>query len=158
VLNVSYASAKRQTRAARDGRGVPSTDRGRVKVAIALGAAVLVAASLVAVMSPPAARASSWSGHYQGVAFGWTNDHAWAIASYSTVLTLGSGKVASLACSPLGGGFNYVCDSIVASVVRQMTAGSSRLTNHGIWIAIYPHWRWVGYTPVPYITWSDGRY
>jgi hypothetical protein len=82
-----------------------------------------------------------WSGNVQGITFGWTTDHAWAIASYATVATLGSGEVAHLACGVLGGEVaGYVCDMVVSNIVKTMTAGSARLNYHGIWIAIYPHW------------------
>ena len=147
-----------------------------VKRFFALGAAIVVLAGVGTTMAASASAATSssvhhtrpaasttvtrttnWSGNYQGVAYGWTNDHAWAIASYATVATLGSGAVASLACGVLGGGYGPVCSFVVQTAVSSLTAGSARLTNHGIWIAVYPHWSWAP-TPHPTVSWSGGRY
>jgi hypothetical protein len=129
---------------------IMNTQRGIARRIAAIGAAIamvvgtLFATSLAAATPASANTPSNWSGNYQGVEFGWTNDHAWAIASYATVATLGSGEIASLACSRIGGSVaGSVCSYTVETVVSNLAAGHPRLTNHGIWIAVYPHWGYV---------------
>jgi hypothetical protein len=85
------------------------------------------------------ARVAVWSGVVNGVEFGWTSDHAWAIASYATVSRYGAGEVASLACDAVSdGGAGPVCDYIAEEVVASLAAGHPAFTNYGLWIAIYP--------------------
>jgi hypothetical protein len=122
---------------------------------VALGVGGLGTGTASPARAAHAARASgSWSSNYEGVAYGWTNDHAWAIASYATVATLGSGEIASIACDAVSdSGIGPVCDNGVSFVVRSLTTGSARLNNHGIWIAIYPHWRFG-----IYLTYARGRW
>jgi hypothetical protein len=102
----------------------------------------LALACLVPLVGAPAAGAntpSSWSGNYKGIEYGWTNNHAWAIASYSAAIAQGSGEVAALLCSaaaeePVVGS---ACRSAVASIASSLMSGHPRLTNHGLWIAYY---------------------
>src|SRR5579872_1082531 len=102
--------------------------RRRLKGASVLAAAVFALALPIQMLSATTASAntpSDWSGNYQGVEIGWTSNHAWAIASYATVATLGSGEVASLACSAAPGA-GPVCSYIMETVVSNLVAGSAR--------------------------------
>jgi hypothetical protein len=85
----------------------------------------------------------TWSANYKGIEYGWTSNHAWAIASYATVITLGSGQVASLICGALIGEGPFVggvCSAPVEMIVNSLVRGHARVTNHGIWVAFYPNW------------------
>ncbi|WP_167384527.1 hypothetical protein [Amycolatopsis tolypomycina] len=108
--------------------------------------APLVGALLLAgVLAGPASAntPSDWSKNVSGVEIGWTHDHAWAIASYGTVLRLGAGVVAGALCSAASGepGFPnpvaMACSRAVRQVIGQLVAGHPALTNHGIWVARY---------------------
>jgi len=103
------------------------------------GIALVFAVPLIAASPASANTPSNWSRTYDGVEFGWTNDHAWAIASYATSITLGSGEIASLACNAVSdGGFGPICSYVVEQVLAPLLSGKPRLTNHGIWVAYYP--------------------
>lgn len=110
-------------------------------VALLLGAAAVLSA--IVLLAPPTASAHSefsWKSNYNGIAYGWDNDHAWMIGSYSAVGSVGLGEVASLICSAIAGEkIGSVCSGPVQTIARQLTAGSARLSNHGIWIEAYPH-------------------
>ena len=91
----------------------------------------------------PAASAntkSNWSEVVDGIDVGWTANHVWAIASYATVIKFGAGQAAAIACDALTEeeGIGYVCDQAVEEVVEQLLKNEAKLTDHGIWVALYP--------------------
>lgn len=95
---------------------------------------------------------SNWSAVVDSVEVGWTQDHAWLITSYANAIKLGSGTVAGVVCDAISdGGIGPVCDAIVEQVVAALVKNEPRLTNHGIWAAIYPE-AWGRYQL------QDGRY
>jgi hypothetical protein len=105
---------------------------------LAMGAAFAIIGPTAVPKTASANTPSTWSGVADGVQFGWTSDHAWAIASYATVARYGAGEVASLACDAVSGGSGPICDYLAEEVVAELAAGHPRLTNHGLWIAVYP--------------------
>lgn len=130
-------------------RGVSATAGRRTgkNVFIAAGAAFVALVALLSTLLAPPAQAntpSTWSARF-GIdsSYGWTNDHAWAIVSYADAISYGSGEVAGFVCGVVSGEagpFNPVskaCGSAVQSAVSQIVAGHPRLTNHGLWVAVY---------------------
>jgi hypothetical protein len=114
--------------------------------------ASLSAAGLALSGSASANTKSNWSATIDGVEVGWTQNHAWLIVSYANAITLGSGTVAGVVCDAISdGGIGPVCDAVVKQIVGALVKGQPRLTNHGIWAAIYPE-AWGHYQV------QDGRY
>jgi hypothetical protein len=91
--------------------------------------------------------------NYHGLAYGWDQNHAWAIGSYAVIASIGSGKAAGLLCGLLSDGsdLSAACDYAVSSIVSGLARGHKSVTNHGIWAAAYPH-----LFPWPGITYQDG--
>ena len=125
----------------------------RTRTALVAGIVALTAVlSLAFAPTASANTRSNWSGIVDGVEYGWTQNHFWLITSYANAIKIGSGKVAGLVCDAISdGGIGPVCDAVVKEIVGDLIRNESRLTNHGIWAAIYPQ-AWGHY----YI--KDGRY
>jgi hypothetical protein len=109
---------------------------------VAVAAAAIALALVGSLVSAPAASAntrSNFSAVIRGVEVGWTNDHAWLITSYANAITLGSGEVAEIVCDAVSdGGMGPACDYIIEQIVGPLLKNKPRLTNHGIWGALYP--------------------
>jgi uncharacterized protein YceK len=93
---------------------------------------------------------ANWSSSTQGVSYGWTNDHAWAIGSYqalgtANVAAIGGAVCAAAALPP------WVCAAPTAAVFYNLTRGQPRWTNHGVRVSVYPRSGWNWY-------WTAGRY
>lgn len=109
--------------------------------------AVLVGAAADGVTAASAS-AASWSGRAGGVEYGWVNnygsanDFLWMQASDATLVQLGAGEVAGLACDAVfhDTAFGPVCRIGVNGLLRQWIAGQAAWTNHGLKVWFYP-WR-----------------
>jgi hypothetical protein len=107
-----------------------------------------------------ASASANFSANYNGIAYGWTDDHAWAIASYSTVASQGAGLVASMICTRVIGEGPFTgngCNKPVAAAVSASTGGWPNWTNHGIWIAVspFPHFSIAISPPTPRRRWRS---
>ena len=108
----------------------------RTRVALIAAALCLSGGALAAV---PAIASANWSSSYDGASYGWTNDHAWMVASYQTIGTVGAGALAGAVCSAAHVP-SWLCAAPAAAVFYNDTRGQPWYTNHGIWVAIYPNW------------------
>lgn len=83
---------------------------------------------------------------FQGlpVTVGWTDDHAWVIASYGAAISAGSGLIASQVCSIVSGEtgplnpLGKACSTVTTQVVATLMEGHPAMTDHGLWMAYYP--------------------
>lgn len=121
-------------------------------------ALTLAVGTMVALPAPASANTkSNWSKVVSGIEIGWTKNHGWMIASYATLLKVGSGRAAQIVCTytmPEEPGLGYACNKIVSAEVAKLTKGKKRVTNHGVWVAAYPSISW----GVPKVTMQGGTY
>jgi hypothetical protein len=113
-----------------------------------MAAIACIAASVGLAAGATAASAASWSGRFDGVEYGWVNneglanDFLWLQASDATIVELGAGQVASVACNAIfhSNAFGPVCRQGASGLLRQWISSQAAWTNHGIKLWFYP-WR-----------------
>jgi hypothetical protein len=123
-------------------------------VAIALILALTIMGFFGAANASPASAntPSTWSSGiaHTSITFGWTNDHAWVISNYADAIAYGAGFIAGQACAALiheeGPFIGKACSGPVTTIVKNLLQGHPRLTNHGLWAAIYLNLRVTGGT------------
>jgi hypothetical protein len=123
----------------------PHKNRLRLKIGVALAAALVALGS--SMMFAPAASAnakSNWSEVVDGVEIGWTQNHAWAIASYAALIKVGASKAATLACDALikEEEIGSACGNVIGNYVKTLMKGEKAVTSNGVWVALYPATGW----------------
>ena len=107
-------------------------------------AAVVGVLGLGAAPSAAANTPSDWSHTLPNtsITIGWTQDHAWVIATYSDVIAYGGAFVAGQLCGAMSGepgysGITTACAQAVRPLLYDLTEGHPALTDHGVWVAYY---------------------
>ena len=99
--------------------------------------------TLVNVPSAFANTPSTWSHTVAGtsIEYGWTTDHAWVIVDYADAIKYGAGFVAGQVCAVVigeeGPFMGSPCSRAVTQIVGSLVQGHPRLSNHGLWVAVY---------------------
>ena len=122
-------------------------------MALTLGGSMAALVPAAAAAKPaPVVTHNVWSSSYGGVSYGWSNNHVWAIASYQTLGATNIGAIAGVVCA-VAHLYAPACAYAAGAAFVNLTRGHPRWTNHGAWIALYPHGGRFG---GPYLT--GGRY